>query len=142
MSSEILGFSGEYRFLSNFYLIDIEISGITFKSSEHYYMYEKTTDENLRKKILEASTGAIAKKIGKTIRLRTDWEEKYKNQSMIFGLKKKFSLPEMRDKLLSTGDAYIEETNTWGDVYWGVFHGTGKNMLGRMLMYLRGKLHV
>jgi predicted NAD-dependent protein-ADP-ribosyltransferase YbiA (DUF1768 family) len=55
------------------------------------------------------------------------------------GLTAKFTIPEMKDKLMATGDAYLEETNTWDDVYWGVCNGVGKNMLGRMLMYIRGK---
>lgn len=130
----ICGFSGKYRFLSNFYPIEMEIDGVKYKSSEHYYMSQKTTNEHFRKLILDAATGAAAKKIGKTVPLRKDWEEKYKNQSMLRGLLAKFDIPEMRDKLISTGNSYLEETN-----HWGVCNGVGKNMLGRMLMYVRSQ---
>lgn len=133
----ICGFSGEYRFLSNFYLVDIVIDGITYKSVEHYYMSEKTTDDKLKQLIMNTQSAAEAKRIGKKLKLRADWEEKYKHKSMFKGLNSKFNIPEMRSKLLSTGDSYLEETNHWGDVYWGVCDGVGKNMLGRMLMYIR-----
>lgn len=134
----IRGFFGEYRFLSNFYMIDIVVGGIVYKSSEHYYMSEKTVDDRKRLEIMNAPSAADAKRLGKKIKLRKDWHEKYKNQSMMRGLVAKFDIPEMRDRLMATGNEYLEETNTWDDVYWGVCNGVGKNMLGRMLMYIRG----
>lgn len=81
---------------------------------------------------MDAPSGSMAKSIGKTITLRPDWEEKYKNQSMMRGLVAKFDIPEMKDKLLATGNKYLEETN-----HWGVCNGVCKNMLGRMLMFIR-----
>lgn len=137
MTEPILGFRGEYGFLSNMYMIDIEIDGVVYKSSEHYYMAMKTTNDVYRKKIMEAETSPKAKRIAAKIPLRADWEEKYKNQTMLYALIHKFRIPEMREMLTATGDAYIEETNHWNDVYWGICNGEGKNMLGRMLMYVR-----
>ena len=134
---KILGFRGEYGFLSNMYMIDIEIEGIVYKSSEHYYMAMKTTNDRYRQLIIDAPTSPKAKRVAAKIPLRADWEEKYKNQTMMYALLHKFRVPELREKLLATGDAYIEETNHWGDVYWGVYNSEGKNMLGRMLMYVR-----
>jgi predicted NAD-dependent protein-ADP-ribosyltransferase YbiA (DUF1768 family) len=49
----------------------------------------------------------------------------------------KFSIPELSKMLLSTGNKYIEETNTWGDTYWGVCNGVGENNLGKILMSIR-----
>jgi predicted NAD-dependent protein-ADP-ribosyltransferase YbiA (DUF1768 family) len=44
----------------------------------------------------------------------------------------------IREKLLQTGTAYLEETNHWGDQIWGTNeHGEGKNSLGEILMNLR-----
>jgi len=31
----------------------------------------------------------------------------------------------------------LEETNTWGDKYWGVCNGEGENQLGKLLMKIR-----
>jgi predicted NAD-dependent protein-ADP-ribosyltransferase YbiA (DUF1768 family) len=39
--------------------------------------------------------------------------------------------------LKATGDAYLEETNTRGDTYWGVCDGIGSNNLGSILMTVR-----
>lgn len=63
-------------------------------------------------------------------------------------LRQKFSVPELRAYLLSTGDAELVEGNNWGDTFWGVCTGCGKwwcehggeNMLGRLLMELRDEL--
>lgn len=48
--------------------------------------------------------------------------------------------PELCEKLLNTGDAYIEETNKWGDTFWGVSKGIGENNLGKILMGIRDQL--
>ena len=36
-----------------------------------------------------------------------------------------------------TGDGYLEETNTWGDTYWGYTNGRGRNFLGRLIARIR-----
>ena len=55
-------------------------------------------------------------------------------------LRVKFSSPDLKEKLLSTGDRYLVEGNSWGDVYWGVCGGKGINMLGKLLMQIREEL--
>jgi predicted NAD-dependent protein-ADP-ribosyltransferase YbiA (DUF1768 family) len=52
----------------------------------------------------------------------------------------KFSQDPFKAALLATGDAYLEETNHWGDVYWGVCNGVGQNRLGHALMEIRADL--
>ena len=52
-------------------------------------------------------------------------------------LQLKFSDPTLRAQLIATGDAELIEGNTWNDTFWGVCRGTGKNMLGTLLMELR-----
>ena len=44
--------------------------------------------------------------------------------------------------LLATGDAELQEGNTWNDTFWGVSSktGKGKNTLGKILMKVRGEL--
>ena len=49
----------------------------------------------------------------------------------------KFAQPELRKLLCETGDADLVEGNTWGDKFWGVCEGKGKNMLGLLLMQVR-----
>ena len=49
---------------------------------------------------------------------------------------------EMRDLLLNTFDAELEEGNTWNDTYWGICGGRGSNVLGLILMRVRAELRV
>ena len=36
-----------------------------------------------------------------------------------------------------TGNAYLIEGNTWGDIYWGMSNNFGENKLGIILMKIR-----
>ncbi len=47
---------------------------------------------------------------------------------------------EIRQKLLDTGSAYLEETNYWHDTFWGVYNGNGENHLGKLLMLVRDEI--
>ena len=82
-----------------------------------------------------------AKKMGRTLSLRSDWED-VKDEVMMGVLFEKFKDPELAAKLLATGEAELEETNHWGDKYWGVDSetGEGRNKLGKILMVVRGVL--
>ena len=55
-------------------------------------------------------------------------------------LRQKFLIPELGQMLLETGNSPLEETNSWGDTYWGVCKGVGKNMLGKLLMEVRNEI--
>jgi ribA/ribD-fused uncharacterized protein len=61
---------------------------------------------------------------------------------MRFLLEQKFDAkmnPELRARLLATGTKHLEEMNWWGDTFWGTDKdGKGENMLGRLLMEVRG----
>ncbi|KKL76505.1 hypothetical protein LCGC14_2044250, partial [marine sediment metagenome] len=72
--------------------------------------------------------------------LRRDWES-IKEGVMYDAIKAKFTQHEdLREILLSTGDAKIIE-NSPIDKYWGCGKkGTGKNRLGVLLMRLRNEL--
>ena len=44
----------------------------------------------------------------------------------------------LKEMLLATENAYLEETNHWLDRYWGVDEdGVGENNLGKILMAVR-----
>ena len=78
-----------------------------------------------------------AKIFGKKVKLRDDWEDvkKYWMLNVVYA---KFSQNvELREMLLETEDAYLEEGNTWGDTYWGTVNGIGENNLGKILMGVR-----
>jgi len=103
-------------------------------------MCQKTFDEELQLQIRMAATPSKAKMIGKTVPLRADWEE-VKVDAMYNAVYAKFSQnPELKHRLLATGNRYLEEGNTWNDVNWGVCNGVGLNLLGQVLMAVRQQL--
>ena len=49
--------------------------------------------------------------------------------------------PDLKMRLLATGDAVLVEGNTWNDVVWGVNqNGVGENHLGKILMRIRDEI--
>lgn len=131
----ITRFRDDYFFLSNFYPHELEFRGMTFCNSEAAFQSMKTLDtaEQLQFTLL---TPQEAKRLGRRINLRPDWEQ-VKDGIMKAVLLAKFSDLELRNRLLATGDVELVEGNTHGDTYWGVCNGVGRNMLGRLLMELR-----
>lgn len=140
MSQKIDKFDGtEHAFLSNFYSSPIIYEGIVYPTVEHMFQAMKTLDLMQRQKIANAATPGAAKRMGRQVALRGDWEE-VKVDVMRTALQLKFSQPQLKEKLLATGDAELIEGNTWNDRFWGVCNGTGRNMLGTLLMELRREL--
>lgn len=135
----INSFTGPYRFLSNFWTVKLEYEGQRYPSVEHAFQAAKTLDLAARSRIAVLPTSAAAKRAGRTVALRDDWE-RVRVPIMEQLLRLKFDNPELRTKLLSTGDAVLIEGNTWGDTFWGVCRGAGENRLGRLLMVIRDEL--
>jgi len=137
--TKILEFQGDYRFLSNFYICSFTWDGIKWSHSEAAYQAAKTLD---RIKRLEFSTltASESKRRGKSLVLRSDWEE-VKVEVLAEILYAKFSQnPYLKQQLIDTKDAILIEGNSWGDRFWGVsptFSDNGLNHLGRLLMELR-----
>src|SRR4051812_21703256 len=128
-------FRGEYEFLSNFYQGDtVQLDGIWYLTAEHAYQAEKTLDLEVRLAIAELDTPGKAKKYGRRIQLRDNWEE-YKEVAMTRVLRAKFVAGStLSYMLLLTGHRELVESNWWGDTYWGVCNGKGQNRLGHLLM--------
>ncbi|HEC65017.1 MAG TPA: NADAR family protein [bacterium] len=140
MLSKINSFQGEYRFLSNFWLVPIVFEGITFPSVEHAYQAAKTLEIGWRHRIASLQSPGKAKRVGRLSELREDWED-VKLDIMEQLVLSKFSLNNgLRFKLLETGGAELIEGNNWGDTYWGEHKGVGKNHLGKILMKVRYEL--
>ena len=132
-------FRGEYAFLSNFWKCEVEFEGEVYPTVEHAFQAAKTFDIEERKRISSFASPVIAKRIGRKVGLRADWED-VKCDIMKELLKKKFENPELAEKLLATGDSELIEGNNHGDRFWGMVNGVGKNMLGRLLMEVRDDL--
>lgn len=134
----IASFSEENRFLSNFYLCEIRADGITYFSVENAYQAAKTMNIAEREEIARMTPGQ-AKRRGSKVLLRDNWES-IKLVIMEDLIRQKFNIPELKEKLLATGDAELIEGNDWCDRYWGMCEGEGQNMLGKILMKIRSEL--
>ena len=132
----IHGFFMEHRFLSNFHEFPLTLDGITYPSSEHAYMAQKTLSREDQILISQLKKPGDAKRKGQTLTLRPDWEH-YRVAAMLQVLYRKFQHPDLALALLDTGNKYLEETNWWNDRFWGVCDGEGLNMLGKCLMIVR-----
>ena len=140
----IKNFEGEYAFLSNFYFSPMIIDNVVYTTNEHFFQAMKSLNPKERQAIVLASTPGKAKRLGRKVSLRKDWED-IKEEIMLTGLRHKFSNPELRKKLLSTGNEELIEGTTWHDNYWGICNckacgGQGKNRLGKLLMQVREEL--
>lgn len=137
----ITRFTGDYAFLSNFHTALVMLDGMTYPTVEHAYQAAKTLDDDLRLKIRNAATPALAKKMGKSITLHPDWNTSKLN-IMENLLIQKFAYPSLREKLLATKDKELVEGNYWHDLYFGKcscikHNNSGENHLGKILMRLR-----
>lgn len=137
-------FDKEWAFLSNFYESEIEFDGITYPTNEHFFQAMKTFDIDERRAIANALTPGKAKRMGRRVALRPDWEE-VKDEIMLEGLYRKFADEQLGEWLLETGDQKLVEGTTWHDKYWGICKcpkcgGQGKNRLGQLLMVVRNEL--
>ena len=152
---------------SNFYLLSIEIDGIEYKSSEHYYQSQKfvykgaTESSVLYSKIISnlSTPGKayyLAKQIKSTqykwmkelndiidqfvmIKLDPNWDNR-KLEVMEKVLLIKFENKKLRQLLLGTKNKEIREISP-RDYYWGTGKdNSGLNNLGKLLMKIRDNI--
>lgn len=134
-------FSGDYAFLSNFSPSEVELSNIMFPTVEHAYQAAKTDDWDERCAMSLLPTAGQAKRAGQKVKLHPEWEKR-KISVMANLLEQKFKDPELRAKLLATGEEELVEGNYWGDKFWGIYNGKGKNHLGKLLMSIRNGIRM
>ena len=139
----ITQFRGEYDFLSNFYKSPIHRDGLEYPTVEHAFQAAKCLDQAGKLTILKNKSPAVAKRVGRTVKLRSDWES-VKLDIMREILTLKFAAgSELCAKLLQTGDAPLVEGNKWHDNFWGScvcdkHRATpGLNHLGSIMMGVR-----
>ncbi|MEG4803453.1 NADAR family protein [Microcoleus sp. ARI1-B5] len=130
---------GEYGSLSNFSRHGFELDGEYWPTTEHYFQAQKFPQTEHCDQIRQAKTPKDAAKMGRSRSrpLRKDWEQ-VKDDIMRKAVLCKFEThADIREILLATGDEEIVE-NAPGDYYWGCGKdGSGKNMLGQILMEVR-----
>lgn len=132
----------QYGAFSNFSKHEFELDGQIWPTSEHYFQAQKFDDRAYREKIRTTQSPMIAARLGRSrkVPIRADWEE-IKVEIMHKAVVAKISsYPELQTLLLSTRQEEIIEKTT-NDYYWGCgTNGTGRNMLGKILMEIRDKL--
>ena len=141
----INSFNGEYKKLSNFYPVVIYYIGRNFPTVEHAFVASKSKNDwmfHYKISQIPANQAGKAKRYGRKIKLRDDWEL-IKVPTMERFLIQKFSYQDFREFILSTGNAKLTEGNFWHDNFWGdcscdkCSNIKGQNQLGKLLMKVR-----
>lgn len=130
-------FDGPYSFLSNFYHSKFSLELTLWPTVEHWYQAHKSKSFSVQELIRNLRSPFLAKKEGKLIKLREDWND-VKLDIMYQGVKAKFDQNfDLRKMLAGTKNFELIEGNTWNDTFWGVCNGVGENNLGKILMRIR-----
>ncbi|GCF07606.1 NADAR family protein [Dictyobacter arantiisoli] len=128
-----------YGCFSNFSAHGFELDDAWWPTSEHYFQAQKFAETPFAEQIRQARSPKEAADLGRkrTFPLRADWEQ-VKDETMRKAVLRKFEThADIRAILLATGDKEIIE-NTTTDYYWGRgTDGSGRNMLGQILMQVR-----
>jgi ribA/ribD-fused uncharacterized protein len=147
MIEPIKFFKDDYEKYSNFYQVRITYEDFIFDSVEIAFVAAKTKDRYIRFILskLKASDSGKAKRTGRKLKLRENWEI-IKIPIMGKLIDQKFNYPKFRDKLLLSGSAELIEGNHWHDNFWGDCYCEkcknipGQNQLGKLLMKKRSTL--
>ena len=143
----------ENGYLSNWFLSEFTVGGITFSSMEQYMMYEKADlfeDQTTAEKILQTDDVAKIKALGRTVQNFDDKVWTKEREGIVYrGVSEKFRQnPELAEKLKKTGEEIIAECAV-KDRIWGIGLSMidkdrfsidkwrGQNLLGRILMRVR-----
>lgn len=141
--------------LSQWYLCRFEVDGHIYNCMEQYMMASKALvfkDYEMLEKILNETDQKTIKKLGRQVRgFDTEKWNEVKYDIVLKGNLAKFSQnPELREFLLSTGDAILVEASPF-DRIWGIgmreseaakdsANWRGKNLLGKALTEVKNIL--
>jgi ribA/ribD-fused uncharacterized protein len=141
----IAHFNGKWACFSNFYPSIVMYEGVRYYTVEHAYQAAKTLDRELRLGMSQLHNPATAKRLGRLLPLREDWESA-KVGVMRDLIALKFAPGSMfASQLLLSSPEDLVEGNTWHDRFWGRCtcigcDGEGENVLGQLLMDRREQL--
>lgn len=131
-----------YGCFSNFSAHGVDLDGLWWPTTEHYFQAQKFVGTPYMEKVRRAASPKQAAEFGRDRQqpLRADWED-VKDAVMFKAVLRKFELhAEIREILLSTGEEELVE-NAPGDYYWGCgADGSGQNKLGKILEQVRANL--
>ena len=154
MATHVMPFYGYLSPLSNFHYATFEVDGVTYHSSEQYYMCMKALyfgDTDTAQQIMSTKSCYQQKQLGMKVKGydRKKWEEECEN-IMYAAVYNKFAQnPRRRRHLLLTKDSTLVEASTF-DTFWGAGKSVediqesqkweGQNKLGEILMQVRSEL--
>lgn len=145
MKQKVINFystNDAYGCFSNFSRHHIYLKDKIWKTSEHYFQAQKFPKTEFEEKVRLAPTPKEAANLGRNRKfpLRKDWEA-VKDDIMREALRAKFTQHKDLKKILLETDNAILVEHTANDNYWGDGgDGSGKNMLGKLLMEIREEL--
>lgn len=137
-------FDEKYAFLSNFYDCPVTYKGLTYRNNEAVFQAQKALNESVRKEFTQLPPN-LAKRKGRKVTLRSDWEQIKDEVMYELCLEKFVGNANLLELLHETKDSEIVEGNYWHDNYWGnctcarCNKIVGKNKLGEILMEIRNK---
>ena len=146
MSEPLLFYSvnDDYGEFSNFAAYDITIDGKRWPTSEHYFQAMKFEDPAYREKIRKVRSPSVAASMGRdrSVKIRRNWDS-MRQSVMKRALLAKFTQhADLRQLLLDTGDRKLVEHTSNDDVWGDGGDGSGKNLLGVLLMQVRAELAI
>jgi ribA/ribD-fused uncharacterized protein len=134
--------TGEYGCFSNFSRYPVFLRGKKWPTTEHFFQAMKFQSTPHEEKVRLCKTPRQAADMGRDrkLPLRRDWESA-KDGVMLEAVRAKFTQhDDLKEILLGTGEAKLVE-HTEKDSYWGDGgDGSGRNMLGLILMRVRDEL--
>lgn len=132
-------FRGPKAFLSNFHPAPVYYDGVLYDTVEHAFQAAKTLNLEDRNIIQSCVTPGKAKRAGRAVNLRKDWNDVRVNimKELVF---QKFFMYLKLAQALTSIEGEIAEENEWGDTFWGTCDGVGENNLGKILMAVRDHL--
>ena len=128
-------FSGEYRWLSNFFPCLIIMGDLTYPSVENAYQAAKYPVKD--RLVFTTCSPAKAKRLGSSIKVPHGWEDNKISLMRRLNKQKYQHGNYLRVMLVNTGEQELIEGNTWDDTFWGECDGVGENNLGKILMEIR-----
>jgi N-glycosidase YbiA len=131
-----------YGWMSNFYPASITIGEKMYPTSEHYFQACKmvNTEDHEKMRAIQSPNAVAQEGRKRKYRIYSNWDN-MRDDVMREALYAKFTQHEhLAIALKATGTSQLVE-HTANDSYWADGgDGTGKNMLGILLMELRDKL--
>ena len=138
LGGKLVGFNKKNgtEFLSNFHPSTVSFEGKLYSTVEHAYQAAKTLNQETRELIKKSRSPWDAKKMGRSLVLRDDWNE-VRVEIMRKLIHEKFENPFLRCQLLETHDLELINENRWNDRFFGMTGGVGENWLGKILEEVR-----